>query len=223
MPPLSIVLRAAPDRQSRRRATRALAAKVRGELLLVCFGGALKLLAPGSRNGNPFWLLRGSLRDGRRIEFSTKTSDRTRAVAIAFEVAAGNPPAAVRRLVAGLADAERNDAGAAVARVTRQFPRAAKQCQRNEYHKTRHVFSSARATATKVESQPRLPTIDRPTGKPSTVAPGMLICGTPVSPPWQQRQSRRSRCSLATDSGSPRLGAGKGVVGKQRIVPSGSR
>jgi hypothetical protein len=49
MPPLSIVLRAAPDRQSRRRATRALAAKVRCELLLVCFGATLKLLAPGSR------------------------------------------------------------------------------------------------------------------------------------------------------------------------------
>ena len=52
---------------------------------------------------------------------------------------------------------------------------------------------------------------------------GMLTCGTPVSPPWQQRHNRPSRCAPATESGSPRLGAGKGVVGKQRIVPSGSR
>jgi hypothetical protein len=41
----------------------------------------------------------------------------------------------------------------------------------------------ASATATSVVSVPRPPTIDRPTGKPSTRAPGMLTCGTPVSPP----------------------------------------
>ena len=60
---------------------------------------------------------------------------------------------------------------------------AAEQYQRDEYRETRHMFSSARATATKVASQPGPPTIDKPTGSPSIAAPGMLTCGTPVSPP----------------------------------------
>ena len=43
---------------------------------------------------------------------------------------------------------------------------------------------------------PGAPTIDSPTGSPSTAAPGMLTCGTPVSPPWQHRQVMRSRSGL---------------------------
>ena len=39
------------------------------------------------------------------------------------------------------------------------------------------------ATAISDASLPGPPTIDRPTGRPSTVAPGMLTCGTPVRPP----------------------------------------
>jgi hypothetical protein len=38
--------------------------------------------------------------------------------------------------------------------------------------------------------------IDRPTGKPSTSAPGIFTCGTPVSPPWAHRQRMRSRWAL---------------------------
>jgi hypothetical protein len=41
----------------------------------------------------------------------------------------------------------------------------------------------AAATATSVASVPGPPRIDRPTGKPPTSVPGMLTCGTPVSPP----------------------------------------
>ena len=52
--------------------------------------------------------------------------------------------------------------------------------------------SSAAATATSVASLPGPATVDRPTGRPSTRAPGMLTSGTPVSPPWQHRHSRRS-------------------------------
>jgi hypothetical protein len=59
------------------------------------------------------------------------------------------------------------------------------------------------------------------TGRPSIVAPGRLTCGMPASPPWAHRQRMRSRCALATDSGSPRFGAGNGVVGRQRMVPGG--
>ena len=46
-----------------------------------------------------------------------------------------------------------------------------------------HLMVRLDATAISVASLPGPPTIDRPTGKPSTVAPGMLICGTPVNPP----------------------------------------
>ena len=79
------------------------------------------------------------------------------------------------------------------------------------------------ATATRVASLPRGPMMDRPTGRPSTVAPGRLTCGTPVSPPWAHRQVMRSRSGSSTDSGWPRSGAGNGVVGRHRIVPGGSR
>src|SRR5947208_9778801 len=55
------------------------------------------------------------------------------------------------------------------------------------------VSAKARATATRVASLPRAPTIDSPTGRPSTIAPGMLTCGAPVSPPWQHNAVIRSR------------------------------
>jgi hypothetical protein len=54
------------------------------------------------------------------------------------------------------------------------------------------------------------------------VAPGKLICGTPVSPPWLVRQLMRSRNGPNTLNGSPFNGAGKGVVGRHMIVPAGS-
>ena len=69
---------------------------------------------------------------------------------------------------------------------------------------------------------PRGPMIDRPTGSPSTVAPGRLTCGWPACPPWAQRQVMRSRSGSSTDSGWPTSGAGNGVVGRQRIVPGGN-
>ena len=50
---------------------------------------------------------------------------------------------------------------------------------------------SALPTATSVASLPGLPTIDRPTGRPSTVVPGMLICGS--------RSTRRG--SIGTECG----------------------
>src|SRR5262249_6197951 len=40
-----------------------------------------------------------------------------------------------------------------------------------------HAASIARATATSVASLPRGPMMERPTGRPSTSAPGMLTCG----------------------------------------------
>jgi hypothetical protein len=83
--------------------------------------------------------------------------------------------------------------------------------------------SSARATATSIASAPRAPTMERPIGNPSTVAPGILTCGTPVRPPCEQRQEMRSRSGPSTCKGSPFFGAGNGVVGRQRIVSGGSR
>src|ERR1700679_937982 len=65
--------------------------------------------------------------------------------------------------------------------------------------------------------------IDRPTGAPPTDAPGMLICGTPVKPPWLVRQLIRSLNGASTLLGNPLSGAGNGVVGRHRIVPGGSR
>jgi hypothetical protein len=53
-------------------------------------GARLFLVPPGTRKGDPFWLVRGRLADGRHIEFSTKTGDRTRAAMIAHEVAASS-------------------------------------------------------------------------------------------------------------------------------------
>src|ERR1700730_9498351 len=50
-------------------------------------------------------------------------------------------------------------------------------------HGCGHLMVRLDATAISVASLPGAPTIDRPTGNPSTVAPGMLTCGTPVNPP----------------------------------------
>src|SRR5215831_14000995 len=85
-----------------------------------------------------------------------------------------------------------------------------------------HAASNARAAATSVASLPRGPMMERPTGKPSTSAPGMLTCGWPVSPPCAQRQVMRSRNGPSTANRWPRSGAGNGVVGRQRMVPGGS-
>src|SRR4029077_18929808 len=85
------------------------------------------------------------------------------------------------------------------------------------------AFSSACATATRLASLPRGPMMDRPTGRPSTVAPGRLTCGWPASPPWAHRQVMRSRSGSSTDSFWPRSGAGNGVVGRHRMVRAGSR
>src|SRR6202040_4460134 len=81
----------------------------------------------------------------------------------------------------------------------------------------------ANATATSAASVPGPPTIDRPTGKPLTTAPGMLTCGTPVSPPWAHRQRIRSRWKPAAERGSARLGGVNGRGGKERILPGGRR
>jgi hypothetical protein len=64
--------------------------------------------------------------------------------------------------------------------------------------------------------------IESPIGSPSTVAPGMLTCGTPVSPPCASMVVMRARSGTSTDSGSPFRGAGNGVDGRHRIVPGGS-
>src|SRR5262249_42613138 len=53
--------------------------------------------------------------------------------------------------------------------------------------------ASVCATATRVASVPRPPRIDRPTGRPSTVLPGILTWGTPVRPPCAARHRIRSR------------------------------
>ena len=85
----------------------------------------------------------------------------------------------------------------------------------------RYEAAKARATATRVASPPRGPMIDSPTGRPPTVAPGRLTCGTPVSPPCAHRQVMRPRSASVADSGWLRGGAGNGVVGRHRIVPGG--
>ena len=66
-------------------------------------------------------------------------------------------------------------------------------------------------------SLPCPPTIDRPTGSSSAVAPGKLISGTPVSPPWLHRESIRSFRGSSVDNDCARLGAGNGVVGPLEI------
>src|SRR2546426_5215554 len=50
-------------------------------------------------------------------------------------------------------------------------------------HIHHRAASSALATATSPASLPWPPTIDNPTGRPATLVPGTLTCGTPVSPP----------------------------------------
>jgi len=59
------------------------------------------LLPPGSRKDNPYWLVRGTLADGRHIEATSKTTDLDAAKAFARDVAAGHSQAeAWRRLAA---------------------------------------------------------------------------------------------------------------------------
>src|SRR5262245_64046819 len=88
-------------------------------------------------------------------------------------------------------------------------------------HVHHRAASSALATATSAASLPWPPTIDNPTGRPSTLAPGTLTCGTPVSPPCAASPRMRARTGSSADSGWLLSGAGNGVVGMQRIVPGG--
>src|SRR5262249_58462648 len=83
--------------------------------------------------------------------------------------------------------------------------------------------SIAAASATSVASVPGAPRIERPTGRPSTSAPGTLTCGTPVRPPCAQRHRMRSRTQLSAVSDWPFRGAGNGVVGRHTMVPGASR
>ena len=86
------------------------------------------------------------------------------------------------------------------------------------------------ATATSAASLPRAPTMDRPTGSPSTVAPGRLTCGTPVSPPCAaqagdaiaQRLERRQRQALAAAPGTA-SSAGRGWCRAAADTPCGAR
>src|SRR5437899_1460647 len=81
--------------------------------------------------------------------------------------------------------------------------------------------SSALATATSAASLPWPPTIDNPTGRPSTLAPGTLTCGTPVSPPCAASPRMRARTGSSAASGWPLRGAGHGVVGLETSVTGG--
>jgi hypothetical protein len=80
--PLKIVAPVAPAQQDRRHTSRALAVRVHerhdstGGFLVVAFGATLNVLPPGRRGGNRFWMVRGTLADGRRIEVSSKTAER---------------------------------------------------------------------------------------------------------------------------------------------------
>jgi len=58
------------------------------------------LLPPGSRKDNPYWLVRGTLADGRHIEATSKTTDLDAAKAFARDVTAGHSPAEARRRLA---------------------------------------------------------------------------------------------------------------------------
>jgi hypothetical protein len=49
---------------------------------------SLTLLPPGTRKNNRFWMVRGTLRDRRRIEVSSKTTDETQAKRFARDLAA---------------------------------------------------------------------------------------------------------------------------------------
>src|SRR5262245_19500997 len=49
------------------------------------------------------------------------------------------------------------------------------------------VSSTALSTATSIASCPCAPTMEKPTGRPLTVVPGILTCGTPVGPPCAAR------------------------------------
>src|SRR5204862_4071209 len=61
------------------------------------------------------------------------------------------------------------------------------------------MFSTALATATSIASCPCAPRMERPTGRPLMVAPGMLTCGTPVRPPCAARHVMRSRTMLSAE------------------------
>ena len=60
-------------------------------------------------------------------------------------------------------------------------------------------------------SAPGAATMERPTGRPSTVDPGRLTCGTPVRPPWAHRHRMRSRTRLER-----RLGLARARCGERR-------
>src|SRR6185436_7385258 len=57
----------------------------------------------------------------------------------------------------------------------------------------------ASAMPTSRASAPGAATMERPTGRPSTVDPGRLTCGTPVRPPWAHRHKMRSRTGWSAD------------------------
>jgi hypothetical protein len=85
------------------KAARALAARVREQLnpdggfLVVAFGATLNVLPPGSRRDNRFWIVRGTLADGRRIEASSNTAERDAAERFARSLAAGHTTTEARR------------------------------------------------------------------------------------------------------------------------------
>jgi hypothetical protein len=58
-----------------------------GKFVFARFGATLTLLPPGAREANRFWMIRGKLSDGRRLEVSTKAAKKIHAVRIAFELA----------------------------------------------------------------------------------------------------------------------------------------
>ena len=111
-----------PDRQSKRRASERLANKIRIQIadqpgekprraqsqpVVARFGALLTLLPPGTRKANRFWVVRGWLRDGRRVEISSRTTDKKYALLFARELAAGYNAGEAHDRIAGGATSAR--------------------------------------------------------------------------------------------------------------------
>src|SRR6516164_7913569 len=68
-----------------------------------------------------------------------------------------------------------------------------------------------------MSSPPGRANIERPTGRPSTSASGMLTCGAPSVPEMVVSVLIAVRCPHMAERGWPRSGAGNGAVGSKRI------
>ena len=87
----------------------------------------------------------------------------------------------------------------------------------------RLTATEAPASSISSVSLPREASSDNPTGRPSTVASGTLICGSPACPAMHSKPRHRLRQASSACVLMPQGGAGPTVVGMANTAPSASR